>query len=101
MNLEQAFEQYSSRTRRSRNNAGQWAEIAGGSALAFYGVSRRNLSGAGMAAIGGLIVYHGIRSRREGLHPIHVEQSFTIMRPVEEVYRFWRNFKTSRASCNT
>jgi uncharacterized membrane protein len=93
MNIEQAFEQYSTRTRRSRRNARPWAEIAGGSALAFYGVSRRNLSGAGMAALGGLLVYHGIRSSREGIRPIHLEQSFTIMRPVEEVYGFWRNFE--------
>ena len=93
MDIEQAFEQYSSRTRRSRRNAGPWAEIAGGSALAFYGVSRRSLSGAGMAALGGLLVYHGIRSSREGTRPIHVQQSFTIMRPVEEVYQFCRNFE--------
>jgi uncharacterized membrane protein len=93
MNLEQAFEQYSSRTRRSRTHAGPWAEIAGGSALALYGVSRRNLSGAGMAALGGLLVYHGIRSSRDELRPIHVEQSFTIMRPVEDVFEFWRNFE--------
>jgi uncharacterized membrane protein len=93
MNLEQAFEQYSSRARRSRRQAGPWAEIAGGGALAFYGVSRRNLSGAGMAALGGLLVYHGIRGTRETSRPIHVERSFTIMRPVEEVYQFWRNFE--------
>jgi uncharacterized membrane protein len=93
MNIEQAFERYSSHTRRSRRNAAPWAEIAGGSALAFYGVSRRNLSGAGMAALGGLLVYHGIRSSREAGRQIHVEQSFTIVRPVEEVYAFWRNFE--------
>lgn len=93
MNLEQAFEQYSSRTRRSRNNAGPWAEITGGSALAFYGASRRDMSGAGLAAIGGLLVFHGIRSSRENQRPIHVQQSLTIMRPVEEVYQFWRDFE--------
>ena len=93
MDLEQAFEQYSSRTRRIRNNTAPWAEIAGGSALAFYGVSRRNLSGAGMAALGGLLVYHGIRSSREGLRPIHIELSYNIMRPIEEVYQFWRDFE--------
>jgi uncharacterized membrane protein len=93
MNLEQAFEQYSSRTRRSRRNAGPWAEIAGGGALAFYGASRRDISGAGLAAIGGLLVFHGIRSSRESVRPIYVRQSFTIMRPVEEVYSFWRNFE--------
>jgi uncharacterized membrane protein len=93
MNLEQAFEQYSSRTRRSRRNAGPWAEIAGGGALAVYGASRRDMSGAGLAALGGLLVFHGIRSSRENIRPIHVQQSSTIMRPVEEVYSFWRNFE--------
>lgn len=93
MNLEQAFEEYSSRSRRTRGRARPFAEIAGGSALALYGASRRDLSGAGLAAIGGFLVYRGIRGSQGLTEPIHVQQSFTIMRPVEEVYQFWRNFE--------
>ncbi len=69
-----------------------WASVIGGSALAIYGVTRKSLPGAALAAVGGLLVYHGATEKR---HPsrIHVERTMTVLKPVNEVYRFWRNFE--------
>lgn len=70
-----------------------WATIVGGSALATFGATRRNWAGAGLAAAGGYLVYRGVRSTRHHVQPIHVERAFTINKPVEEVFQFWRNFE--------
>lgn len=69
-----------------------WASVIGGSALAIYGVTRKSLGGAALAAVGGLLVYHGAAEKR---HPssVHVERTTTVLKPVSEVYRFWRNFE--------
>ena len=69
-----------------------WASIVGGSALAVFGASRRSVSGAGLSAIGGLLVYGGVRSARSS-GPIFVQRSFTIDKSPEEVFQFWRNFE--------
>src|SRR3954470_13856388 len=48
-----------------------------------------------MAAAGGLMIAGGVRQLRgnKAQRSIHVERSFLINRPVEEVYSFWRNFE--------
>jgi uncharacterized membrane protein len=69
-----------------------WASVIGGSALAVYGVTRKSLSGAALAAVGGLLVYHGATERRNPSR-IHVERTMTVYKPVNEVFRFWRNFE--------
>lgn len=90
----------SSRTRRHVNQRKRVSKalrvpmIAGGAALAALGIKRRSLLGAGMAAGGGLLIYRGITAR--GGWPstlICVRKSFTIDRPAEELYRFWREFE--------
>jgi uncharacterized membrane protein len=68
-----------------------WASIIGGGALATYGITRKSAPGAALAAVGGYLIYHGATTRR-GWHPVHVEVSYTISKPAEELYRFWRNF---------
>jgi uncharacterized membrane protein len=50
------------------------------------------MSGSMMAAAGGALLYRGVTCERS-MEPVHVERGFTIMKPVEEVYRFWRNFE--------
>jgi uncharacterized membrane protein len=79
----------------------------GGSALAVYGFKRRDWPGLALALIGGGLLYHSLNGQRAlahalGISPVlstHGEQyvevvkSVTINRPVEEVYRFWRNFE--------
>ena len=66
--------------------------ILGGSALAFYGISRRSRKGAAMAAFGGAIAANNIRQRSNAArHPI--EASFAINCSPEAAYTLWRDFE--------
>lgn len=88
------------------------ASIAGGGALLYYGLRRRSWGGAGMALLGGGLIYRGASGHSNlyqtlGLHTAHrtgglgvpyelgmrVDRSVTISRPPEEVYRFWRDLE--------
>lgn len=83
----------SSRTRRESLVAAEpWASLIGGSALAIYGITRKSVGGAALAAVGGLLVYHGATETRSP-STVQVERSMTILKPIGEVYRFWRNFE--------
>lgn len=72
------------------------ASLIGGGALAAWGikrlVGRRSPGTITMTAAAGLLVYNGVRSydgaSRRGAH---LEASFTINKPPEELYRYWRN----------
>ncbi len=70
-----------------------WAAILGGGALAAYGLSRKSLGGTALAAIGAFGAVAG--ARRGTLTPtaIHVQKTFTIDRPQQELYNFWHNFE--------
>lgn len=95
--------QRNSNQRRGANNrrgsssrqqkAALWGLLAGGGALAAFGAMKRGWPGAALAAAGGLMMVGGARMRSVAPGPIHVERSFTINRPVEEIYQFWRNFE--------
>jgi uncharacterized membrane protein len=79
--------------------------IAIGSALALFGLTRRSPLGMSGTLAGGYLVYRGVTARcpvyralgisrtsqseRAG---VVVDWSVTINRPLEDVYRFWRNF---------
>jgi uncharacterized membrane protein len=85
----------------------------GGGALALYGLSRGTLGGLCAAALGGAFVYRGLTGHcdcyaalgvrtTEGRgpmtsvpagHGVKVEQTVTINRPAEDLYRYWRNFE--------
>lgn len=78
--------------RRRQSRAEKFGSLLGGSALAAVGVSRRSWPGLAMAAAGGFLIYHGARGR-SGPNPIRVQVSFTINKPLEEVWNFWRNFE--------
>jgi uncharacterized membrane protein len=87
--------------------------VLGGGALGVYGLSRGDLGGLALAALSGALIYRGATghcnlygalgintSGRRGPatsvpagHGIKVEESVTINRPVEDVYRFWRNLE--------
>ncbi len=73
----------------------------GGGALALYGLSRRSVGGAALAALGGALVLRGATGhcpvyRAVGATSappgpgIHVEETVTINRPREDLFRFWR-----------
>jgi uncharacterized membrane protein len=86
-------------TKHSNGRLDRWKQagsslgsIVAGGALAVYGVSRKSASGTALAAAGSLLAIRGIR--RAATHEaVHVERSFTINRPVGEVFSFFRNFE--------
>jgi uncharacterized membrane protein len=97
--------------------------MAAGGALAAYAFKRRATPGGAAALAGAALLYRGAtghcdvygalginrangkgtgriadvgsdtRQQLGGTRGIHVEQSVTINRPVEEIYRFWRDFE--------
>jgi uncharacterized membrane protein len=89
------------------------ASLLGGGALALFGLSRRSLGGLGLAALGGALVYRGLSghsplygllglstARKRGpatTIPAHqgikVEESITVNRPQEDLFRSWRNIE--------
>ncbi len=87
--------------------------MLGGSALAVYGLTRRSLGGLALMAAGGSLLYRGLMGHcpmygmlgvntAEGRGPatsvpagrgVKVEETVTIDRPPEDLYRFWRNLQ--------
>ncbi|MFO0887815.1 MAG: SRPBCC family protein [Isosphaeraceae bacterium] len=90
----------------------RWMSVAGGAALAVLGLARRSLGGLGLAAIGGALIHRGLtghcrayqalgvdtscdrgaENSVKAQHGVRIEESVTVYRPREELYRFWRNF---------
>jgi uncharacterized membrane protein len=116
MDLEYPADAVERRVRSGRNisELERWMSIAGGTALALYGMSRRRGSGWVLAALGGLLVQRGTsghchtydlfgintagtgsdtRQALGGSRGVNVEERVTINRPREELYRFWRNLE--------
>lgn len=113
--------QFPDDAREARVRAGQnigeterWVSMAAGVGLAAFGVSRRNPAGWVLAGIGALLVRRGMtghchtynvlgintagdgsdtRAQLSGAAGVVVDESITINRPVEELYRFWRNLE--------
>jgi uncharacterized membrane protein len=90
----------------------RWLSLVGGGALALYGLRRGTLGGIAAAIAGGSLVYRalsghcplyaslGLSTARRGPattipagHGIKVEQTATIQRSPEDLYRFWRNLE--------
>ena len=65
------------------------ALVIGGSVLAGYGISRRDLPGTAMAAAGGYLAYCAFSADSARMGSVRI--GFTINRPPEEVYRFVRD----------
>ncbi len=82
---------------RSRNSRVQsiqpWAAVLGGGALAVYGLSRKSLGGAALAAVGAFGAVAGVRRNSHSPKASHVQKTFTIDRPQQELYDFWHNFE--------
>ena len=88
--------------RNSRNNNGlssrmgryePWASYVGGGVLTAFGISRKSIAGAALAAAGGYLIYRAANSQLRGPKRLHVQKSFTIIKPIAEVFAFWRNFE--------
>ena len=101
----------------------RWLSMVAGGALAAYALKRRLVPGGTAALAGAALLYRGAtghcdlyqalgvnRADRRGIGTradqgsdtrqqlggnagIHVEESITIDKPVDQVYRFWRNFE--------
>ncbi len=102
------------RGRRNISDAERWASIAAGTAMALYGLARRKPAGWVLAGFGAWLVQRGTsahcytydllgistaesasdtRRALGGRAGINVEESVTINRPVDELYRFWRHLE--------
>jgi uncharacterized membrane protein len=116
MELEFPGETDAARVRSGRNisEIERWLSIAAGTGLALYGLSRRKSGGWVLSAFGGMLIQRGVtghchtyeafgintagtgddtRRALRGSAGTIVEESVTINRPVEELYRFWRNLE--------
>jgi uncharacterized membrane protein len=92
----------------------RWASLAAGTGLAAYGFTRLKNRGWLYAALGGYLLRRGVtahcdvyealgvntfggvtdtRAALGGARGTHVLESVTINRPIEELYRFWRNLE--------
>lgn len=69
-----------------------WASLAGGAALAVFGVARKSWTGAALAGAGAYLIYNGARNP-EWPREIELTRAVTINKSAEELYRFWRNFE--------
>ena len=99
------------------------ASAVGGGALALYGIGRRDLPGAALAVIGGLLLHRGVTGhcmvygaldvdtsnggagvpwleKQHGPNAVldaseatRIEHSVMVARPADELFRFWRNFE--------
>lgn len=88
---------------------GQWLSLLGGGALAVYGLSRRSWGGMALALLGANLAYWSRKagrrerpriggSRFQGgwlstSEGVHVEESVTINRSPDELYRYWRQLE--------
>ena len=118
MNIELEFPEDAREARvRSNRNLGdieRWASLAAGAGLAAYGLSRFKSNGWIYAGIGALLLRRGAtahcdvyeaagintaatsddtRAALRGARGLNVLESVTINKPVELLYRFWRNLE--------
>ena len=118
MNMELTFPE-DAREARARTNQNisdieRWASLAAGAGFALYGLSRLRSNGWLYALVGGLLLRRGAtahcdvyealgvntagtaddtRAALRGARGVNVLESVTINRPIEELYRFWRNLE--------
>jgi len=102
------------RTDRNLSEVERWTSIAAGTGLAIYGLSRLKSTGWLYAVVGALLLRRGLtahcdvyeafglntagtgtdtRRALRGSAGINVQESVTLDRPIEELYRFWRNLE--------
>jgi uncharacterized membrane protein len=79
--------------------AERWGGLLAGGSLALFGLTRRNSHGLALAAAGAALIAKGLVGSRflaataSGAKRVSVERAVTINRPVEELYRYWRDFR--------
>jgi uncharacterized membrane protein len=116
MELQYPGDMLDTRVRSGRNisEAERWGSMAAGAALVLYGLTKRRAGGWILAGFGGLLFQRGYRghcdtyelfgintagtrtdTRRAlgGNTGILVDESITINRPLDRLYRFWREIE--------
>ncbi|HEX9982950.1 MAG TPA: SRPBCC family protein [Thermoanaerobaculia bacterium] len=109
-----AEETYTRANERNVSNPERWGSVIFGSALAAYGLKKRSIGGAIIAALGGVLVWRGATGNcpvyqvtginTAGEHQgqqvsvpygkgVRVEKAVTINATPEMLYTFWRNFE--------
>ena len=102
------------RTNRNLSDVERWASLAAGAGLAAYGLSRLKSNGWLYAGVGALLLRRGVtahcdlyeavglstadtagdtRTALRGGRGVNVLESVTIVKPIEQLYRFWRNLE--------
>jgi uncharacterized membrane protein len=100
--------------RRNISEVERWASMGAGIGLAAFGISRRRPAGYALAALGALLFRRGLTSHCDvyqalgvntargggdtraalgGSAGVIIEETITIARPQEELFRFWRNLE--------
>lgn len=114
MDMDMTWPEDRARAERWENVGGaeRWASTAVGLGLLMAGLSKRDRPGTMAAIAGGALLFRGVsghcpvnsalgrstahlgtREALAGRRGVHVKESITIGRPVEELYRFWRNLE--------
>jgi uncharacterized membrane protein len=118
MNMELTFpedaREAQARSDRNLSEIERWASIGAGAGLAAYGLSRLKSNGWLYAGLGALLLRRGVtahcdlyeavgintapvaddtRAALRGSRGVNVLESVTINRPIEQLYRFWRNLE--------
>ena len=118
MDMEMVFPEdvHEVRVRSGRNlgDLERWVSLAAGAGLTIYGLSRLRRNGWLYAALGGVLLQRGVtahcqvyealglntagtgsdtRAALTGPRGTRVLESVTIRRPIEDLYRFWRNLE--------
>jgi uncharacterized membrane protein len=78
--------------RSSFQSVSQFSVIAGASALALYGLFRRNKTGLALATAGGLVAYKQARSQTQSSKQT-ATAVFRVNATSNEAYRLWHNFE--------
>jgi uncharacterized membrane protein len=102
------------RTNRNLSELERWASIAAGTGLAMFGLSRLKSNGWLYAGLGAILLRRGFTAHCDvydalglntagtgsdtrralgGSNGINVQETVTINRSIEELYRFWRNLE--------
>jgi uncharacterized membrane protein len=102
------------RSGRNISDVEKWLSLAAGTGFALYGLTRRKTAGWALTALGAMLIQRGAsghcptyealgvntagtgddtRRALGGRSGTNVEESVTINKPVEELYRFWRNLE--------
>ena len=117
MNMEMVFpdetRERAARSERNLSDVERWASMAAGAGLTVYGLTRLKSTGVLYAGAGALLFRRGIKAHCDlyealgintaggddsqaslrGARGVRVLESVTINRPIEQLYRFWRNLE--------